>query len=1212
MSASNEFDLLSTPLQGRNLIEASAGTGKTYTIARVFLRLLLEQNIEVDRILVVTFTEAATNELKARIHAVLQDARDAFAGHCSEDLFVRNYVKRRRNRELICKRLQIALENFDQAAVLTIHGFCSRVLQENAFESGGLFEPELVTEQTEILRQVVHDYWRQNTYRCSRMFVQYAMSEFKPVKLLTLLANRVGMPYARILPQVEPVACDQVESRFQDAYTVARDLWLSEFETVGSMLKSTSSLKKNFKAYKPENVDDVLQRMAAYFSNLAANPQLFVDFERHTTTKMVEATKKKCITPRHAFFDACEELYKVFLELQAAYEVNLLVLKVDLFDYAHTELQRRKKERNILYFDDLLVNVHESLSKDDNSLAEAVCAKYDAALIDEFQDTDPVQYEIFQRIFGRNNRPFFLIGDPKQAIYGFRGADIFSYMRAKQHTPAEKQHTLLTNYRSAPNLLDATNAVFSSGAGEPFIYPEIPFRQAVAEPRANVPSLTIAGKPANAMHLWFLGAQPHNENGRTLGSWQANHLIIEAVAAEISRLLALAHAGKARLGDRALEERDIAVLVRSNKQAIQLQARLNALNVHSVLYSSENLFKSCEAQDIERILSAVVEPRRQSVVMAALATETLGSTGDDLFRLVENDSDFEFWFDRFMDYHQLWRDHGFVRMFREFMTVEAVANRLMAYPDGERRMTNLLHLVEILNQASSGGRFGMTGLLKWLSEQRSVAGVAAEEYQLRLESDETAVKLVTMHMSKGLQYPVVFCPFTWGSSRASRDGVLQFHSEQDHTLTFDLGSPDFEAHKRLVEKEELASNLRVMYVAATRAQSCCYLVWGRFRDGATSAPGYLFHPSPLLDRDNLVESLKNHLGGYDDAHLRGELDSVVAASGGAIELSDLPAGKVAPLVRRDLADESLSARDFSAKVDSGARISSFSALVSGHPHGAEIADHDEAILTAPDARDEPEALDSFLDFPRGAKAGNFVHDVLEHLDFAQVSSEETARLVRTKLEAYGFERKWEDAVRNMLESVCTIPLDGAKENLRLSQLSAGQRINEMEFYFPLKSISPQTLRTLFSETAADLPNGFPERVGNLTFSPMKGFMKGFVDLVFEHQGKFYILDWKSNYLGAGPDRYNPDALARAMVDSFYVLQYHIYTLALHKYLAARVAGYSYEKHFGGVFYVFLRGFSQPGASSSGVFRDRPAAKLVHELENQLIGFSKQTGKKKLS
>ena len=947
---------------------------------------------------------------------------------------------------------------------------------------------------------------------------------------------------------------------------------------------------------------------------------LFDKFENFTTTKIINSTKKNRISPCHEFFNFCDEFYLIYSKLENEFFHYVLSLKAQLFEYAKSESIKRKKKKNILFYDDLLYNVRDALRHDvqdtlkdtpgdtkdsKNALARAVREKYKAALVDEFQDTDFIQYEIFTRLFSSKKSSLFMIGDPKQAIYGFRGADIFSYMKAA--STADFKYTLFENWRSNPGLITAVNTVFSN-VKLPFVFDKIIFEK--AEP-AKIPDVKPDLQntlPKALMKLWYL----KSNDVRPVNKSDAVTLIADAVAGEIARITT--HT------DHPVESGDIAVLVRTNKQAKIIKNSLSNKSIPSVLYNAGNIFDSDEALEMERVLSAISEPGNERRLKSALVTRILGVSAQELDSVENEPQGLETWMAGFREYFEVWNRYGFIRMFRLFMTQEGVKKRILSLDDGERRLTNLLHLLEILHQESEDKNAGMAGLIKWLSEQRDPLTPRLEEHQLRLESDELAVKILTIHKSKGLEFPVVFCPFCWESSLSKNKEIVFHDTSRNRNLTLDLGSTELEDHTALAQNELLAENLRLLYVALTRAKELCYLVWGRINTGETSAMAYLLHDllhdKNVVKTDHMVAELKKCFNRLDDDEILADLKRIIDRSNGAIELSLIPENndfKYKPLIEKS---KKLSCRKFKGRIDWAWKVSSYSSLVSGHLPDIELPDHD-AFNTSPQHQirsnidfksisgqfeqvDYSEKNDIFS-FPKGARAGIFFHDMLENLDFKENSDNIRDSLVKMKLEEFGFDLKWKNTVCSMISHLISTPLLEGQKELILSSVAMTDRINEMEFYYPLKTVTAQKLSKIFSVHAGiHVPADFPARIEKLSFMPSEGFMKGYIDLIFHHSGRFYLVDWKSNYLGNQIEDYSKDSIDDSMNKDLYVLQYHIYLLAIDQYLRLHIPGYKYESDFGGAFYIFLRGMNKNRGPQFGVYKDLPKADLIHALGKELI------------
>lgn len=1199
----NQFDLLNSPLGGTILIEASAGTGKTYTISGLFLRLILEKKYDVGEILVVTFTEAATAELKERIRNRLVEAVRVFSGEISDDVFLSGLAEKHGDSKTALDSLREALRSFDQAAIFTIHGFCRRMLVENAFESGSLFDTELVADLSHLKREVSDDFWRRHFYRASPLFVNYALrSHFTPDKLYGLLSNTSFRSGLKIIPDAGITDSSGEEREYLACFDTLCSAWQSSRNDVEKLLMEDEGLNRN--KYGKSKIPLWVQSMDAYLSTSGNQIEPGDWFKKFTAGEIRGSVKKDSTPPEHAFFELCEGLYERQKIVKDVFENRLLRLRQELFTYVDIEFARRKTEKNVLSFDDLLLKLHAALEEQtDDELARSIRAKFKAALIDEFQDTDPIQYAIFKKVFGTGHHVLFLIGDPKQAIYSFRGADIFTYIEAAQD--AEDRYTLDRNWRSSPDLVRAVNTIFTH-AVTPFVYSDISYDSTVPGLEHDGVSSGEEGQVESPFRIWFVDAHKTAQSGKPLTKTVARELIPRAVAAEISRMLGPDQNNRITIGGKHLREEDISVLVRRNVEARLMQGALSAFGIPSVLCSAGNIYDSHEALEIARILSGIADPNNENLIKGALSTHVFGMSGEELDDLMNNETAWEKRLLSFRHYHDTWYKHGFVRMFKLLIETENVIPRLMSLHDGERRTTNLLHLSEILHQASLENTLSMAGLLQWFSDKRDSSVTDGEENQLRLESDENAVKLITVHKSKGLEYPVVFCPFLWdGSKIRNTQKPFLFHDEENgRRLTLDLGSGDMDRNRASAEKEQLAENMRLLYVALTRAKERCYLVWGRFNEAETSAPAYLFHHDDKRDDENVIVSIEKHFKTLNDETLFNELKSIRDMSQGAISLCEMPVKDREKSFSHSKRNVELACRTFSVPIDREWRLTSFSSLVSGRPQDSDIAGRDTILIhdTDDDSGDDQMFRKSdtpdIFSFPRGAKAGTCLHDILEHLDFTTGTS--VKELVGDKLAVYGFDSAWNDTICGMIHNIITVPLEPERPYLTLSSIGNEERLNELEFYFPLKSISTRGLNYLFAKYTESLPvRGFPERIERLHFSPARGFMRGFIDMVFCFEGRYYLVDWKSNYLGNRVNDYGQSAMSAAMEQEFYNLQYYIYTMALHQYLQLRLPGYDYERHFGGIFYVFLRGVD-PLNSHVGIYRDRPPKELIGELCERLI------------
>jgi len=1188
----NILDIASFPLTGQRLIEASAGTGKTYTITSLYLRLLLERQLQVTQILVVTFTEAATQELRGRIRRRIHEALLWLEGQTADEGLADLLQKYKGQSDLI-QRLRDAITRMDEASIYTIHGFCQRSLGDSAFESGVLFDNEFITDETGLRLQAARDFWRQSVAAAERNDAVWVLQRWQtPAQLLDELGPLLRQQDVRIVPELSGLSIGETGARRDKARAEFCSLWGEAASEAMALLHDSDLLSRAEKNYRTDRLDELEATVHAFIGDNSLSFALPASFELLTTSRihcpdshLKRAADRKIPAPEHALFDAAEALAQSHAQHDSLRE-SLFML--DAADKIRSALERFKQNSRLLFFDDLLLRLDAALGAERGSLlAQRLRSQYPVAMIDEFQDTDPTQYRIFQRIYADSDKTgLFMIGDPKQAIYSFRGADVFTYMQARSDTDANTAHfTLNTNYRSHVDLIDAINALFASSAA-PFIYnDDIEFHEAEASPdsKAQGEAFCIDGVRPTPMLCWHLEMTGDNvSRGSITKDWAKRHSAA-AAAAEIAQLLTQGQSGKATIGARALQASDIAVLVRDRFEAAAIRQALAQAGVASVFISRDSVFTSDEAVDLTHLLRGVAEPGNATLLRTALATRLIGKGACEIDEIYHDGAAWEGMVDAFLGYQSLWNRQGFMLMFYRLMHEQAISARLLAGADGERRMTNLLQLVELAQQASSE-RPGIDNLLHWLEAQRQNPDGNSEDQQLRMESDENLVQIVTIHKSKGLEYPLVFVPFVWGSKEIKKARILSYHDD-NRNLVADLSGTQ-SAGLTVADRERLAEDLRLLYVAFTRARYRVYFCWGRINGADKSALGYLLH-QPL----DPVGAISCRLMQLDDRAIREDL---LALNHGGAGLLDVQAAARQGEVFRPLraADGRLKALNFSGQLLQRWRVGSYSGLIMSDSHRvdfySERPDHDQAAQD-----DEVTITDHALtvfSFPRGAQAGLLLHQLMELIDFSNARSDVTRDCVLENLQRFGFDEKWAGVVGVWIEAIVDTPLD-AQQSLRLRDVAAANRLLEMEFHFALDGFSAQALNALLNQHRNE---GL--RPAALEFPPLSGLMKGFIDLVFEHAGRFYVLDYKTNHLGNRYDRYQLPALQQAMVEHNYDLQYLLYCLALHRYLRQRLPGYAYSSHFGGVYYLFLRGMTPSNGNASGVYFDRPEEALIEALD----------------
>ena len=1222
------FDASRVPLSGTNLIEASAGTGKTYAIASLFVRLVVEQGLDVDEILVVTFTEAAAAELRDRIRQRLRDAVLAYDDPAQAEPDLARLVARRREAgrgDADRRRLEASVHAFDEAAISTIHGFCHRVLADRAFETGVAFDTELIIDDGPMVEESVRDFWASQLHAADERFVRYLYERrVGPSSLLELARLATRHAYAPIRPGSSDPGPPPAQREYDEAFAHARQVWRTSRLGV---LEALDGFGYFHESWHVEDAPVWAMSIDAFLRDPEPGSALdcpyFDNFLPQTMLAKTYSAAKKAgrRPPSHPFFDAWQSLAQARDAWMAHLRAREVDLRRRLAKFVRGQLPRRKAQASVQSFDDLLTRLREALTgRGGKALARAIRQRYRAALIDEFQDTDPTQFAIFDAIYGTGGKgagkvkdaaPCFYIGDPKQAIYGFRGADVFAYLQAARDCTT--QYTMATNWRSDPALLRSVARLFA--VHDPFLLEGIDFVDVAARPGAT-DELWCDGQTVPAMTIDFVPRTGDNETKNQIRNDWAETELPRRVAADISRLLR----SDTRIGGpdgRRVTAGDVAVLVRKNDQAFRMQRALRDLGIAGVVYGDATVFDTPEAAELSRVLAAIVEPTRSGLLRAAVTTELLGVTAHRLEQMLgaDDDADWSDWVDRFRRWHGQWTERGFVQMFRALIEQPGVQARVLSLTDGERRMTNLLHLGELLHEASGDEHLGPAGLLRWLADRVRRPPQVADAYKLRLERDDQAVQLVTVHRSKGLEYPVVYCPYLW-------DGSLLFSSEEDylvvhdpdagHELEIDVRLKEDKRSKlQLAKAEKRAENLRLLYVAVTRARHRCVLTWGGFWRSEHSPLAYLLHApteATIADPQTVATRLKK----ADDAALLRQLQ---ARGDGAWEIRHSQPPPADDRLRHGSTPVEIGAsRRPQRTLDRTIRVSSFSALASSGtvgPVADEGRDHDErATATATAGFDPaPEAGPPIVlaSFPRGARAGNFFHDVLEHVDFA-ADRPAIAACVRDKLRAHGmFADAWVDVATEAVADCLRTPLV-TSEGFALCDVAPSRRISELEFILPVAddrdralALTRDRLAAAFADAPRGLPAGYADRLSRLSFPALRGFLKGFIDLVFEHEGRWYVVDYKTNFLGERADDYTPDRLGETMAEDHYILQSHLYSVALVRHLTRAQPGFSYDEHFGGIAYLFLRGMSPATGPSRGIWFQRPPAARIEALSARIRG-----------
>ncbi len=1185
------------PLRGSHLIEASAGTGKTWTIAALYVRLVLGHGQEgtapvrpmlPQDVLVMTFTRAATRELSDRIRTRLTEAAQVFRGFAKTD---DDFLKQLKDeypegelREQAAHRLALAAQAMDYAAVYTIDAWCQRMLREHAFDSGSLFEENLVGDEAALRLEAVQDYWRQQLYPMDTALVTQVLGIWRDVSALEQdMRALMAVP----LPDAAPGTLAQV---FGAALT-ARDTqlqalkqgWCEKADNLlgwieAQLLHHKSSWDGRKLTYKK------CAEWLAVLKDWAQGPEDGKRLEKAMKAGWLRFTPQgllECRKPGEAPVDLPPES-QAYADLQAALLAlpdPTQVARLHARTHVLQRMAELKRRSGLFGFADMLQRLDVALADPDSGerLAQRLREQFPVAMIDEFQDTSPLQFRIFDRIYRTaDNRPdtaLLLIGDPKQSIYGFRGADIHSYLAARRAT-AGRHHVLGTNFRSTQAVVDVVNRWFNM-APNAFGYQQgdqdpLPFQPVGAKGRGEI--LTTSTGHVHAMTVVHDTTLRSQRDAQT----HLSGLCAEQIVAWLSD--PQARFADAQKGDKPLQPKDIAVLVRTGKEAAAVRDALRVRGVASVYLSDrDSVFASDEAQDLCLWLRGVAEPQDMRRVRAALGTRTVGLSLAELYDLATQDELLDARAEQMRELHQTWQSQGVLAMLRQSLHVFQLAGRWRGEPDGERRLTNVLHLAELL-QAASSQIDGEQALIRWLAQQMDEAhsghASGSEEQTVRLESDEDLVKVITIHASKGLEYPVVCLPFAHSHRvmEAHKTPVLQRDDGEGERLwTLDFDKDD----TRLADRDRLREDLRLWYVALTRARHALWVGWSAVKTGNSdkcrnhfSAAGHLLGGGHSFEADEWpakLQALQTHKAGQTlSVHLQ------QASAQVPLTTWHKPAHTTA--LREAL--------NCTARIDKSWTIASFSRLTRdlssqaqaplvlhlNPPRPADDEPPEDAAMPMVSVT-SPGALAAWHAFAKGPTAGNFLHDQLEWLaaDGFAIDAAKAERL-KYRCENAGYKTQADDVVQ-WLSRVVAQPLRGPNAPLN----ALGDWLPEMEFWLPAERLHARQVDTLCQQHL--LPGVSRPQLPD---AQLHGMLMGFADLVFEHEGRYWVLDYKSNHLGADDAAYTAQALEAAMAQHRYEVQAALYMLALHRLLRARLGdAYDPAQQLGGAVYLFLRGIDGP-------------------------------------
>ncbi|PID66717.1 MAG: hypothetical protein CR975_01410 [Gammaproteobacteria bacterium] len=1114
--AIDDFDLLNVSLEGSHLLEAGAGTGKTYSLSFLYLRLLLEKNFKVAEIVVATFTNAATTELKARIYSCLCAADDYLLrldgrqkqGEQSTDKTLLAYLtglQQTMELQVLHKRLRLAMAQFDQAQIYSINAFALHLLTEHSITFGQTVPEVILDDDYQLIKTIYLQLADDNFTELGAMgdAVGQAVAALSSDDLCRLLTT-MQAHYDK-LKRAEKLFPDYDLAKTTFKAIADNLLHNAEAQTI-AVSQLQAAVEKKYLHAGSYNAKTVQQYAAQLTDRTAYHPDNR-DFLKFFSRRRLEAKRLAAAKQANITFD--DTLFDEFNQLAEWAEI---AQKADIFDFYHCLMQllaairerlaAEKAAQMALTHDDVVNVVADKL---DEETVNQFNLPFKAMLLDEAQDTNKKQLQIFQRLFLQRGYTCFFVGDPKQAIYGFRGGDVYTYLAMRQQV--DYQHLLAKNYRSSQAVNDCINTLF---APNPFAARPIG-KATAASVETGISYHTITGDKDNnetdfaEKSLSLVPSQGKNDLAETA----ANHLVV---------LLQAGHWINDRQGQRPLQCGDIAVLVRSGKQAEKMQAALAERGIAASYTGQNSVYSSDEAVLMHALLSTIAEAKAGQI--KALMLSPLFSYHRDE---VLNDNFVNELRQHCQAYGIVYQQRGFAAMFYGFMHHYRVGGTLLQLPGGKRRLSNWMQLFELLQTALQNQALTLLGLAEWLLRKISDHD---KESELRLE-DENAISIITMHKAKGLEFKVVCLPFFHSDSppRSNPWDLLVSHKEGLAALK----SLGIQAISDYCQAEQKAEDMRLAYVALTRAAYQNIIIE---------------QPAPEKGRKNAARSnsLWQRLIGALDKPINTYVFTHIAAK--SIDVEPIRVSEPAT---------AFTVLSLSQPLLPKWTMTSFSALQQ------QIRRHDDDIMESIqsiEGKEKNSLTSALMQFPAGPKAGVVLHGLYEYYMAHRRLDDEFIAYADDIL------RQSQLPVSTSTEALAAAIVETTKvklapETFCLNDIAVQQQSIEMEFFVHLSPAARQHLYRYFGQAAEPLINGY---------------LQGFIDYCFAHQGKFYVLDYKSNQLGEHLHDYQQTAMQQAMDAHRYDLQALIYTLALCRHLGINNPA-DYNRLIGGYYYLFIRGMA---------------------------------------
>ncbi|QJC31829.1 exodeoxyribonuclease V subunit beta [Enterobacteriaceae endosymbiont of Donacia tomentosa] len=1171
-----EFDPFKENIQGSYLIEASAGTGKTFTIIIIYLRLLLglyQQNnsslpLNIEQILVVTFTDLATQSLCQRIKKSIKILRIACIKGKSKYSTINNLIKEIKNLKEANELLLRAELNFNNASICTIHSFCQKILNFKNYEIYD-FNPQekIISNEYHLQYKIIINFWRKYFYNLPKNIIKIIFLYWKSP---TYFLNKL-LPFLSKYPS--PLLKNNIQNinlskQFNNNINYINNIkknWIKYKENIINVISNSTINKYIYNKRSINNWINIIDKWSIEKTEDNFYPeQLFRFSQKELTSKTIN--KKKI--PKFILFNKIDLFLDKIINIKA-----LIILKAIKYINKHLRIEKQKNKE--ISFDDLLILLHKILKSSSGSkIAKDIRTIFPVILIDEFQDTNIQQYDIFKKIYiNHSNNIIILIGDPKQAIYSFRGADIFTYIKASFEI--KNCYTLKNNWRSSKTMVSSVNQLFSNRS-YPFIFENINFYPILYTSQKANYNFIINNKIKSGITFWFLDKEETNINSY-------KQKMAYTCAQNICQLLHLGIRKKSILQKNnsinSVNITDITILVRNRYEAILLQKEFIKFNLPSIYLSNpNNIFEMIEAKELVLLLKAILQPDKEQKIINILGSKlfsiNLSNFDHDKKAIFMKQVNREF-----SKYQLIWKKNGILKMLEEiFLKNSIFFQKQKMNSFNKEKIKNILYIGEII-QTLCIHITDKHKIIEWLLKQITYPNVnITPNLKIKFDNSINKIKIMTIHKSKGLQFPIVWLPFISCNfvDLINLDGIIYHDRKNLKTII------DFDKNKKSIKysfEECLSENLRLLYVSLTRSIFHCSIGISNIK--IHNIKKYILYYPYYNALDFLIRK-KYGISTLDFKKILNNFKST------DISIKII---KLQKLIKLNIQLEKETKNEYVSQIKSNfikynnSVITSFSQIKKQQHNNFSYNDIYKFLFVY-----DKNIKKTQYNFPIGKNIGIMIHNILEKLDFTKpiLKSFIKKELIKNNISSH-----WHIVVTNWFNNILTHSL--GTEKIILNKINIENRKTEFEFYLSIKKILSITKLNKIIFKYDNISHNLPK----LTFEKIKGFLTGVIDLIFCWKNKYFIIDYKSNWLGFNNKSYKKKYIEQNICQNRYDIQYQFYVLALHKYLKFRIKDYNYETHFGKILYLYIRGIDKIKNNQNGIWETRPSIKLISKLDKLL-------------